>query len=160
MCGKDLEAWLDNELPPPTTPTISQSLNATAFATGDRLSMGITVNNTVSSTNFYVGGILPDGNTMFFLIALNPIILTEGFLDDPSSFRPLSKLSEVVPVGEKAHIPNVLTYTFIGMEPIGKYHIFSALSMPGVFADGSIDEGDIIMLDIDTATLSDGSCCD
>jgi len=156
MCGKDLEAWLDNELPPPTTaPTISQSLNATTFGSGDTLSMKLTINNNLSSSDFYLGGILPDGNTMFFLTGLYPLTLTEGFLDDPATFHPFTKLADLIPIGQLVHFPGLYSYTFFGGEPIGNYQLFTVMSKPGAFSDGSINEGDIKAIDIDTIYYKD-----
>ena len=153
MCGKDLEAWLDNELPPPPTatpPTISQSLNAETFETGDTLSIRATIHNNLSSSDFYLGGILPDGNTMFFLTALNPLTLSLGFLDDPATYQPLAQPADLLPIGQLVHFPALYSYTFFGDEPIGNYQLFSALCKPDAFVDGSIDEGDIKAIDIDT----------
>ncbi len=83
-----------------------------------------------------------------------------AYLDEPSSYRPLAKPADLIPFGKKVHFPNLFSYIFIGMDQIGNYQLFSALSQTAAFADGRIDEGDIIALDIDTVTFSGDSCCE
>ena len=99
-----------------------------------------------------MGGILPDGNTMFFVYALDPLTMSEGSLDDPSTYRPLSD-RDVIPNSVKVHFPNLVSYTFTGIESAGNYQFFSALTWADAFADGSVDAGDIMALDVDVFTF-------
>ena len=135
-------------------PDVSQTLNATEFQTGDTMSVGVSVNHNVHQpTEFYMGGLLPDGNTLFFVTALDPITMAAGQLDDPRTFRPLVKPADVIPAGDKSYLPNLLPYTFIGIEPVGNYQVFTGLSRPDAFKDGNINHGDFISLDIKTVTF-------
>ena len=152
LCGADFDIWFNTVVPPAPTATITQSLNATTIETGDTLSVGVTIKNDLPQTDYYMGAMLPDGNTLYFLTSLYPTTLAEGFLDDPSSWRPLSEPKDMIPVGVKVHFPKLFFHTFTGDEPLGYYQVFSGLSWPNAFADGW-DDGDFIALDIDTVTV-------
>ena len=153
LCGSDFDAWFNVQVPIAPTATISQTLNAADFQSSDTLSVNVSIKNNVPLYDFYLGGILPDGNTMFFVTALNPLTLAEGFLDDPATFHPLKLSTDVIPLGVKVYLINLLAYTFIGTEPIGNHQIFSAITWAGAFSDGSMDDQDIIALDLDTITF-------
>ena len=100
-----------------------------------------------------MAALLPDGNTLFFLTTLYPMTLTQGALDDPKSFKPLSDRS-IIPTGVSAFLPDLLSYTFSGLEDSGTYRLYSALSRPGTFKDGSVDPGDFISVDSDPFTFN------
>ncbi len=130
------------------TPTVTQGLNAKSFQPGDTLSVHVSVKKIASQTEFYMGGLLPDSHTMFFVTVLDPLTLIEGDLNDPKTFRPVSDRT-FIPNGVAAAFPNLFSYTFTSVEPDGEYLFFSALAHPGAFADGSIDAGDFISIDTD-----------
>lgn len=70
------------------------------------------------------------------------------FLDDPHTYLPVSD-REVIPDGVIASLPGLVSHFITGVEPIGNYQFFSALTQPNAFGNGSIDNGDFLALDID-----------
>ena len=129
-----------------STASVTHVMNASEFQTGDHLSVGVFVKNVVGQSDFFMAALHPDGNTLFFLTALDPMTLIQGALDDPKSFKPLSDGS-VIPTGVNAFLPDLFSYTFSGLEDSGTYRFYSALSRPGAFKDGSVDPGDFISVD-------------
>ena len=129
-----------------STASVTHVMNASEFQTGDHLSVGVFVKNVVGQSDFFMAALHPDGNTLFFLTALDPMTLIQGALDDPKSFKPLSDGS-IIPTGVNAFLPDLFSYTFSGLEDSGTYRFYSALSRPGAFKDGSVDPGDFISVD-------------
>jgi hypothetical protein len=82
--------------------------------------------------------ILPDGNTILLLTQLNPIAgVIASLIGNPALFPAVNALVQPT---------QGFTYTFTGFEAPGTYHVIAALVQPGSFADGRIDEGDIVEL--------------
>ena len=133
--------------------SVTQVMNADEFQTGDHLSVGVSVKNVVGQSDFFMATLLPDGNTLFFLTDLDPMTIRQGAMDDPRSFQPLSDGS-IIPTGVSAFLPDLFSYTFIGLEDSGTYRLFSALSRPDAFKDGSVDPGDFISVDSDPFTFN------
>ena len=101
-----------------STATVTQVMNADEFQTGDHLSVGVSVKNVVGQSDFFMATLLPDGNTLFFLTDLDPMTIRQGAMDDPRSFQPLSDGS-IIPTGVSAFLPDLFSYTFIGLEDSG-----------------------------------------
>lgn len=130
----------------------SATPNSRALDTGDFISVGITVQNVFQSSDFYMGALMPDGDTIFFVTVLNPLTLLQGSLDNPSTYRPLSD-RDLIPNHEIAHLPNLVFYRFTGAELEGNYQFFSAITRKDAFSDGRVNEGDILAVDIDPFTV-------
>lgn len=128
--------------------SITQNMNMDSFQKGETLKVGIFVSNFLLPSDFFIGAIAPDGKTIFFVTALQPLTLQVGSLDNPKTFKPLTN-REAIPNGVNASLPAFISHTFVGTEPEGNYQFFSALTQPNAFANGSMDNGDFISLDID-----------
>ncbi len=131
---------------------VTQTLNANSYQEGDLMTVGVSVQNTQSPTDFFMGALLPDGNTMYFVTELLPLTMHQGFLDDPHTFRHVSD-REVIPDGVIASLPGLVSHFITKVDPIGNYQFFSALTQPNAFGNGSIDDGDFLALDIDPFTV-------
>ncbi len=131
---------------------VTQTLNSDSYQEGDFMTVGVTVQNTQSPTDFFMATLLPDGNTMFFVTELLPLTLHQGFLDDPHTFRPVSD-RDAIPDGVIASLPGLVSHLMTGSEPIGNYQFFTALTQPNAFGNGSIDNWDFLALDIDPFTV-------
>ena len=134
--------------PPPSPIGVTQTLNSDSYQEGDMMTVGVSVQNAQSPTDFFMGALLPDGNTMYFVTELQPLTLHQGFLDDPHSFRSVSD-RDVIPNEVIASLPGLISHLMTGAEPIGDYQFFSALTQPNAFGNGSIDNWDFLALDID-----------
>ncbi len=123
-----------------------------ALGAGDFISVGITVQNVIQKSDFYMGALLPDGDTVFFVTALDPLTLQQASLDNPESYLPLAD-REVIPHAVTAHLPNLVTYRFTGAEPDGTYQFFSAIVRKDAFSDGRFNERDLLSVDMDPFTV-------
>ncbi len=149
MCGKDLKEYIDQLLPPPDT-DISQTINSNSLQTGHTLSVSATISHNGASkqASLFMGAIHPDGNTMTFVVSLDPLTMKQGFLNNPRSYNAL--ISELkIGNGRQGNYPDIFYYTFGGNEPIGRYQFFTAITTRDGFLDDSIDAGDIISIDTD-----------
>ena len=127
----------------------STAANARALNTGDFISVGITVQSMIQKSDLYMGALLPDGDTVFFVTALDPLTLEHGSLGNPESYRPLAE-RETIPNGVTAHLPNLVSYLFTGAEPEGTYQFFSAIVRNDALSDGRFNERDLMSVDMDS----------
>jgi hypothetical protein len=75
-----------------TSPTLVLSLNHATFHPGDTLRIGLTAHNPgpALTADFYLGVILPDGVTAYFVTGLSPLNVEGTRLDaNPATFQPL-----------------------------------------------------------------------
>ena len=149
MCGNDLQAYIDELMPPPGT-SVSQTLNAESFGAGHTLTVRATLNNVgvKKRVDVFMGMRHTDGNTISFITRLDPLRLKNRRADKPRSFRPISR-NLLLESGMHSSEPYVARYTFAGYELTGSYEFFTALVKPGSLHDGSIDKGDIIAMTTD-----------
>jgi hypothetical protein len=135
--------------------SVRVSLNQSVFHSGDGLRIGLTAKNAVAAVDadLYLGLLLPDRATLCFVTALSPLAGQCLTLPaDPASFPRLA-VNIRVPSSLDATLPDLMTYTFGGAEPPGVYSVFALLTRPSALADGVIDPGDIIGLDVQSFTL-------
>jgi hypothetical protein len=135
--------------------SVRVSVNQSAFHSGDGLRIGLTAKNAVAAfdADLYLGLLLPDGATLCFVTALSPLAgQCVPLSTDPSSFPRLAA-NIPVPSSLDATLPDLIAYTFGGGEPPGVYSVFALLTRPGALADGVIDPGDIIGLDVQPFTF-------
>lgn len=132
-----------------TSPTNRLSVNKTRFSPGEWLRVSVEVINPgasltaplVSAVDYYMGALLPDGDTILFFTDLT-FQSDLGSLSDVSTLRPiLSGVDLTAPFAE--NLTNFFSYQWTAAEPPGKYTVFLAAVLPGGFVDGSIDFGDI-----------------
>lgn len=124
-------------------PTAALTLNKTEFKAGDTLSIGLQVTNPADGpqANFYVGIVMPDGETALFL---GPGGLTPPVsLADPANFRSL----QPAPPGFSLNAPMFaqVTWPADGL-PIGTYVLFAALTQAS--------NGSLLVLDVKPFTYS------
>jgi hypothetical protein len=121
--------------------------NQHQFRVGETVQLGFVGRNPGTSLrmDFYLGAVLPDGQTLAFVTHLAPLTFAVGDLADPRSYVPLLVDLEL-PTGFEARMASIFSYTFGGGEVLGRYSLFAALAHPGVFADGVSDPGDIIAI--------------
>ena len=130
------------QLPPPVCANLWT--NASSFSTGDSLSVSIQAVNfgDASTADFYFGAVLPDGT--------NILLIVDGLLNrqrviatDVSNWTPLASgvnLASPFSVTKS----DFLNHVWGGGEPTGTYTFFLTAAVPGSFADGTVDAGDII----------------
>jgi len=128
----------------PDPPVLSISSNQVSFTTGETLIVTINRDNPgfPLTADFYAGVILPQFSTVFSFTSPG---MTPGSFFDFSTlvpFDPGVDLSIPFTINE----PNFHDYTWTGGEPSGNYLLYLAAAVPGAFADGTNDPGDIYFL--------------
>lgn len=126
---------------------LSLSTNQLSFSTGDALTASLAVNNPGLDSvvvDFYFGAVLPDGDTVAFFTNLD-FNFAIGTVSNLSTLSPIVAgvdLSSPFVVDD----PSFFSFVWTGAEPAGSYTMFLAAVLPGGFADGTADPGDIIAL--------------
>jgi len=136
--------------------TVTLGLNQATFRVGEtlRVALGIHHPGLTVTADAYLGVLLPDGVTVFFVTSLAPLNGVVTRLDaDPRAFAPLAACFEFLP-GEETTIEDVFVYTCTGGESSGSSTIFTRLTPPGAFADGQVDTGDLFGLTLQPFPVS------
>jgi YVTN family beta-propeller protein len=134
----------------PSLLRLSASVNQSVFATGQTLTaaVGLTNPGLAGAADFYVGALLPDGNTIVFLTGTGLVV---GTVANLASFAPIaSGVSLATPF--EVNLPGLFTYEWTGTESPGRYVFFSLAVKAGAFVTGGVAEGAILSLA--TATFS------
>ena len=137
-------------LPPPLSRELTLSLNQTAFRTGETLRVELDAQNPgpAFTADVYVGVLLPDGETVFFITRRSPLQSVVTRLDaDPRTFPPLLA-SVQLPQGLDITLTDFLVYAFGGGELAGTYTAFAFFTPPGAFTDGRMDPDDLVEIDV------------
>jgi uncharacterized repeat protein (TIGR01451 family) len=139
---------------PPEPPSVALLLNHTTLQPGQTLIVGVHVTNPGEAlvVDAYVGAILPDGTTLVFV---TPSAMTASSFAATASWPPYAA-GVTLPEGLAAVVNPLFSYTFTGGEPAGTYQLFVVLTPPGAFDDGSIDDGDLVALDLQPVLFSAG----
>jgi hypothetical protein len=93
--------------------TLTLGLNHTSLSTGETLQVGLGVHNPGPpvTSDAYLGVLLPDGVTVFWVTRLAPLDGVMTRLDaDPHTFAPLAPGLEFLP-GEETTIEDFFVYT-------------------------------------------------
>ena len=130
---------------------LSIDANQDNFTTGETLTVSLIRNNSGFPViaDFYAGVILPGLSTVFSFTSPG---MVQGSFSDFSTFVPFDPgidLSIPFSISE----PDFFDYTWVGNEPIGTYTLYLAAAVPGAFADGTNDPGDIYFLETTTFTF-------
>jgi len=130
------------QLPPPICVTVSS--NALSFSTSDTMSVSLQAENfgDSSTVDIYFGVVLPNGNAVY-LITNAALKMKRVNASNVSNWTPLAaslNLSSPFNVNKA----NFFSYVWAGSEPAGVYTFFLTVAVPGSFADGTVDAGDII----------------
>ena len=141
------QGWLLT--PQQAPPALALQLNAHPYQLGDTLRMALRMSNPgpMLTVDHYVGIILPDGDTVFWVTNTAPLdgVIT-SLSANPSTFVPLLR-GVMWPAGMDVTQQDYLTFRWTGLEPQGTYHLVVGWTKAGSLADGVIDEGDIVALD-------------
>ncbi|MGH9459579.1 MAG: CAP domain-containing protein [Vicinamibacteria bacterium] len=130
------------QLPSPVCVTVWT--NAGSFSTGDSISVSLQAVNfgDPSTVDFYFGVVLPGGNTVL-LITNMQLQRKRVSASNVANWTPLmAGLSLATPF--TSNRPNFLNYLWAGSEPAGTYTFFLTVAVPGSFADGTVNPGDVI----------------
>ena len=136
--------------------TLTLGLNQAMFRAGEtlRVRLGIHHQGPSVTMDVYLGILLPDGVTVFFVTSLAPLDGVVTRLDtDPRTFAPLAASFEFPPELDVT-LEDFFVYTFTGGESPGSYTIFTLLTPPGAFTDGQVDAGDLLGLTLQPFTVS------
>jgi hypothetical protein len=136
--------------------TVTLGLNQATVRPGHTLRVQLGLHNPAPSVtaDAYLGVLLPDGVTIFFVTSLVPLDGVVTRLDaDPRTFAPLAASYEF-PSGLEVTVEDFFVYPVTGEESPGAYTIFTLLTPPGAFADGQIDPGDLLGLTLQPFTVS------
>jgi streptogramin lyase len=125
-------------------PFLSVSVNSSAFHTGDTIVISASVTNPgipATVVDFYLGVVLPDGNTVIFFTDGGAGVGI-GSLDD---LHALGKEAATVALGTPftTSLPTFASHTWTGTEPPGTYLVFFAAVTVGALADGDVDPGEL-----------------
>lgn len=129
----------------PEAPELTIDLNQETFRTMETLGMSVRFRNggPAFSADVYIGAVLPDGITVFFLTSLDPPVGVIAELSgDARAFPPLQS-GLLIPSGFLVEDDRFVSFTFSGLEATGQYTAFVALARLGALADGRVDPGDL-----------------
>jgi hypothetical protein len=138
-----------------TPVTLTLGLNQVTFRAGEtlRVALGIHHPGPSHTADAYLGVLLPDGVTVFFITSLAPLDGVVTRLDaDPRTFAPLAACFDFTP-GLEVTLADFFVYTFTGGESVGSYAIFTLLTPPGALADGQVETGDLLGLTLQPFTV-------
>ncbi len=137
---------------PGPAPLVTAAVSQSLFSPGDAFVASLTADNAGQSgaADFYVGVLLPDGNTVLAFTGGGPVF---GSL---SALAALPPVVAGVPLAAAFSVamPSFFTYGVTGSEPAGGYLFFVAAVRAGGFADGAIDPGDILALAVAPFTVA------
>jgi hypothetical protein len=139
----------------PLSAAVSLTQNATTYGPGDTVRVGVNVNNpgTAFDANFYLGVIHPDGVTISFVTALQPVAWAGSRLDaDPQTYPALIN-RVAIPQGLNVQLDNYFVHTLSTEQP-GTYTFFAFLAPPTVFATGMVDAGQFYAIDMKQITIA------
>ena len=127
-------------------PMVLASVNQPAFAGGQTLVAGGTLNDTgqPGAADVYAGVLMPDGTAAFFT---NPVNLTSGValgsVANLASFRPLAA-GVALTAPFSVSVPNFFSYQRTGTEPTGGFVFFILVVKAGALADGVLSSGELL----------------
>jgi hypothetical protein len=130
---------------------VSASVNQAGFSGTRILTASVRANNPglPALVDFYVGLLLPDGETIAFFTSEGAAF---GRLSSPVTFRPIAEaVSLAAPFA--VTVPDFFTYTWTGREPRGGYVFFLAAVLAGAAADGTIEAGELVGVSIAPFTV-------
>jgi hypothetical protein len=123
---------------------------ALAHARG-RVDIGVSIDGDPArvAADLYMGALFPDGHTVAFLSPAGEFS-SRAALGAPAEFVP----TQPVAPGAALERPLVARITVPTGLPPGPYTMFAALVRSGAFADGRIDPGDVLAIDVRVVTVA------
>ena len=117
---------------PPGGTLMSLDLNETDFEPGDTLRARLRGTNggPARIIDFYLGRLLPDGVTVFFITSVSPLAGVTVTTSEPEKFQPLVRNVEI-PQGLDIAIPDALVFTLPPDFPAGQSFLFAAITAAG-----------------------------
>ena len=139
---------------PPSPPSVALLVNHTTLAPNQTLTVGIQVDNPgpAQVVDLYIGAILPDGVTMAFV---TPGAIHVRSIHEPETWTPFVA-DATMPEALHLTINPLFSYTRPGAEGPGTYLFFVVLTLPGVFDDHVLDDGDLLALGVQPVLFSAG----
>lgn len=131
-------------------------LNQETFRAGETLVMSVRLQNggPAFPADAYVGAVLPDGATVFFLTSLDPPVGVSSTLSADARTFPPVLASVLISAGLFFEDNQFVAFPFSGTEAPGQYTAFAALARLGALADGRLDPGDLWVLATHAFTVS------
>jgi hypothetical protein len=117
---------------PPGGTLLALDLNETDFDPGDTLRARLRGANggPARIIDFYLGRLLPDGVTVFFITSVSPLAGVTVTTSEPERFQPLVRNVEI-PQGLDIAIPDALVFTLPPNFPEGQSFLFAAITAAG-----------------------------
>lgn len=117
---------------PPGGTFVALDLNETDFGPGDTLRARLRVTNgaPARSIDFYLGRLLPDGVTVFFITSLSPLAGVTVKTTEPEKFQPLVRNAEIQQ-GLDIAIVDAFVATLAANFPEGQSLLFAGITAAG-----------------------------
>ncbi|MBI2883905.1 MAG: PQQ-dependent sugar dehydrogenase [Candidatus Methylomirabilis oxyfera] len=137
-------------------PVLTIDLNQETFQAGETLVMSVRLQNggPAFPADAFVGAVLPDGATVFFLTSLDPPAGVISTLSGDAHTFPPVLASVPIPAGFVFEDDRFVAFPFLGTEAPGPYIAFAALARLGALVDGRLDPGDLWVVATHLFTVS------
>ena len=134
-------------IPPPHVLLINTSTTRAVYGTGDRLSVGLEVENggVDAVVDLYFGMLLPDGGTVVSFTDLS-FQVALGSLADLSTLVPIARDLDLLTPFSFAQA-EFFSVVWSGSEAAGTYAIFFFAAEVGALDDGALDPEEIVAAD-------------
>ena len=112
------------------TLTLAVFPNRATVGAGQTLTVTVGVSDAgvATSADFYLGALLPDGETIAFVTATGNVVF--GRVSDRTSFEPIAR-DVALRTPFSTMVPNVVSYQWLGTESGGTYTVFAAALQSG-----------------------------
>jgi hypothetical protein len=129
---QDVSDTIPRLVRPPGGTFVVLDLNQTDFGPGDTLRARLRVTNgaPTRSIDFYLGRLLPDGVTVFFITSLSPLAGVTAKTSEPEKFQPLVRNAEIQQ-GLDVTIVDALVITLPPDFPGGDSLLFAGITVAG-----------------------------
>ncbi|HEX9636494.1 MAG TPA: hypothetical protein VGB99_03085 [Acidobacteriota bacterium] len=134
--------------PSPHTLLVITSTSRGVYTTGDRLEVGLTVDNggIDAVVDLYFGMLLPDGSTVVSFTDFG-FQVSIGTLADLRSLRPIARNLDLITPFHFSQ-PEFYSQTWSGSEAPGSYAIFFLAARIGALDDNQLDPEEVVAADV------------
>jgi hypothetical protein len=129
---QDVSDTIPRLVRPPGGTFVALDLNETDFGPGDTLRARLRVTNGAPARNidFYLGRLLPDGVTVFFITSLSPLSGVTVKTSEPEKFQPLVRNAQIQQ-GLDVTFTDAFVFTFPPDFPEGDSLLFAGITAAG-----------------------------